>query len=69
MRTRRAYIPQRRPIFVGCEGESEQGYAGFLQDLVREADLSVHLMIEVLLATYLLQSWVGSLSRSARLRS
>jgi hypothetical protein len=48
MRTRRAYIPQRRPIFVGCEGESEQGYAGFLQDLVREADLSVHLMIEVL---------------------
>ncbi|MFC5421018.1 RloB domain-containing protein [Bosea eneae] len=48
MRTRRAFIPPRRPIFIGCEGESEQGYAGFLQDLVREADLPVHLMIEVL---------------------
>ena len=48
MRARRAFIPQRKPIFIGCEGESEQGYAGFIQDLVREANLPVHLVIEVL---------------------
>lgn len=50
MRTRRPFIPQRKPIFIGCEGESEQGYAGFLQDLIRETDLHVHLNIEVLKA-------------------
>jgi len=50
MRTRRPFIPQRKPIFIGCEGESEQGYAGFLQDLIHEADLHVHLNIEVLRA-------------------
>ena len=48
MKQRRPYIPQRRPIFIGCEGESEQGYAGFLQDLIHEADLYVHLNIELL---------------------
>ena len=45
---RRSSIPQRRPIYIGCEGESEQGYASFLQGLVREAGLSVHLVIDVL---------------------
>lgn len=50
MRARRSFIPQRKPIFVGCEGESEQGYAGFLQDLIHEADLHVHLNIELLKA-------------------
>jgi RloB-like protein len=50
MRTRRPFIPQRKPIFIGCEGESEQGYAGFLQDLIHEADLHVHLNIELLRA-------------------
>lgn len=48
MSTRRSSIPQRRPVYIGCEGESEQGYASFLQDLVREAGLSVHLVIDVL---------------------
>lgn len=48
MRKRPPYIPQRRPIFVGCEGESEQGYATLLQDLAHEAGLQVHLKIEVL---------------------
>lgn len=48
MRTRRPGIPQRRPIFVGCEGESERGYAGLLQDLAAELGLRVHLNIEVL---------------------
>lgn len=44
----RPHIQQRKPIFIGCEGESEQGYAGFLQDLIRDAELHVHLNIEVL---------------------
>lgn len=50
MKARRSYIPQRKPIFIGCEGESEQGYAGYLQDLIHEAGLHVHLNIEVLKA-------------------
>jgi len=50
MKTRRPFIPQRKPIFIGCEGESEQGYAGFLQDLIFGADLHVHLNIELLKA-------------------
>jgi hypothetical protein len=50
MSRHRPTIPQRKPIFIGCEGESEQGYAGFLQDLIHDADLHVHLNIEVLRA-------------------
>ena len=50
MKTRRPFIPQRKPIFVGCEGESEQGYTGFLQDLIHEAELHVHLNIVLLKA-------------------
>ncbi len=46
MRSRRPFIPQRRPIFIGCEGESECGYVGLLQDLIRDAVLPVHLIIE-----------------------
>ena len=50
MKKRFAHIPQRKPIYIGCEGESEQGYAGFLQDLCDDAGLHVHLNIEVLRA-------------------
>jgi len=50
MRTRRRLIPQRKPVFIGCEGESEQAYAGRLQDLVAQQDLHVHLHIELLRA-------------------
>lgn len=50
MSRRRPTIPQRKPIFIGCEGESEQGYAGLLQDLIHDVDLHVHLNIEVLRA-------------------
>ncbi len=50
MKTRRPFILQRKPVFIGCEGESEQGYAGFLQDLIHEAELNVHLNIELLKA-------------------
>lgn len=47
--TRRApHIPLRRPIYIGCEGASEVSYAGFLQDLIRDAALPVHLLIDEL---------------------
>ena len=40
---RTPYIPQRRTIFIGCEGRSEVGYAALLQDLLRSAEHAVHL--------------------------
>lgn len=40
---RRPRIPQRAPIFVGCEGLSEMGYAGWLRNLARDRQLPVHL--------------------------
>lgn len=45
MRTRRPIIVQRTPIFFGCEGESEQGYGQLLNDLLRAADIPVHLEV------------------------
>jgi hypothetical protein len=48
MRRSPAHILQRRPVYIGCEGASEVSYAGFLQDLIREARLPVHLVIEEL---------------------
>ncbi len=36
MTRRRSIIAQRKPIFLGCEGESEQAYGQVLNDLVRE---------------------------------
>ncbi len=49
MRRRRPpYIELRRPVYIGCEGASEVGYAGFLQDLIRDANLPVHLHIDEL---------------------
>lgn len=47
-RRRPPHIPQRRPVYIGCEGASEASYAGFLQDLLREAGLPVHLIVEEL---------------------
>lgn len=47
-RRRAPFIPLRRPVYIGCEGASEVGYAGFLQDLLREARVSVHLHIDEL---------------------
>ncbi len=43
MRRVRLVRPQRTPIFVGCEGQSEMGYAGWLRNLVRDRDLPLHL--------------------------
>lgn len=49
MRSRRPpYIQVRRPVYIGCEGASEVGYAGLLQDLIRDAKLPVHLHIDEL---------------------
>ncbi|WP_439604933.1 hypothetical protein [Shinella sp.] len=47
-RRRPPFIEPRRPIYIGCEGASEAGYAGFLQDLIRDANLAVHLHVEEL---------------------
>jgi hypothetical protein len=41
---RPSHIPQRRLVYIGCEGVSEVNYAGFLQDLLEEANLPVHLV-------------------------
>lgn len=43
MSRRRHFRPQRVPIFVGCEGESERGYIAFLGRLAEQAGLAVHL--------------------------
>ena len=45
MTRRRPSIPERRPVFIGCEGESEVAYAGLLQDMLREAGLPVQLIV------------------------
>jgi hypothetical protein len=47
-RRRPPFIKQRRPVFIGCEGASEAGYAGLLQSMLREAALPVHLVIHEL---------------------
>jgi hypothetical protein len=43
MKKRYAHIPARRPVFLGCEGESEQAYGQFLNDIVREKGLPFHI--------------------------
>lgn len=48
MTGRRPFIPQKRPVFIGCEGSSEASYAAFLQRLILVAGLPVHLVIQEL---------------------
>lgn len=36
-------IQQRKPIFVGCEGESERGYVALLGRLAEQEGLAIHL--------------------------
>lgn len=43
MRPPRRIIPQRRRLFVGCEGESEQGYVAWLTRLAEARRVAVHL--------------------------
>lgn len=45
---RRAQRPLRQRSFVGCEGESEQGYVALLQRLADEIGLALHLDAVVL---------------------
>ncbi|WP_367276688.1 RloB domain-containing protein [Brevundimonas sp.] len=46
MSRRPAHIPQRVPIFVACEGDSEAAYVSFLRALADDANLPVHIHIE-----------------------
>ncbi|RWE76377.1 RloB domain-containing protein [Mesorhizobium sp.] len=45
MRRRGIFIPPRVPIFLGCEGESEQAYGQFLNSIVRESNLPFHIEV------------------------
>jgi hypothetical protein len=48
MRRRRASIPPRTPVFLGCEGESEQAYGRLLSDLARDLSLPIHIEVVTL---------------------
>lgn len=45
MRMRRPTIRPKTPIFLGCEGESEQAYGQLLNDLLQAAGRPVHLEV------------------------
>ena len=40
MRERAHHRRERKPIFVGCEGQSEVGYVAFISSLIEDAGLS-----------------------------
>ncbi len=48
MKLRKPFRLQLTPIFVGCEGDSESGYAALIQDFAREHGLQIHFQIKVL---------------------
>jgi hypothetical protein len=48
MRRRRPIIPQRRRIFLGCEGESERGYGALIGRLLETQRRDVHLHVVLL---------------------
>ncbi len=48
MRRCRPALPQRRPIFLGCEGESERGYAELIRRLREERRRDLHLDVTLL---------------------
>jgi hypothetical protein len=43
MRRRPPHIPQRRRIFLGCEGQGERGYGTLLARIAREVKIHVHI--------------------------
>jgi hypothetical protein len=45
MKHRRGMRPQRKLIFIGCEGQSEVGYAAWLRNFVLDKDLPFHLAL------------------------
>ncbi len=44
----RRIIPSRRPVFLGCEGESEQAYCIVLGDIIKQTVSNVHLEVALL---------------------
>ncbi len=48
IRRRRLVIPQRRRVFLGCEGESERGYGALIGRLLEKRRRDVHLHVELL---------------------
>jgi hypothetical protein len=48
MRRRRLVIPQRRRVFLGCEGESERGYGALIGRLLENRRRDVHLHVVLL---------------------
>jgi hypothetical protein len=47
-RPRRPFIPQRRRVFFGCEGDSERGYGGLIGRLLEEQRRDIHLDVTLL---------------------
>lgn len=45
---RRRHIPQRRRIFLGCEGESERGYGARLVKLVEDRHSRIYVDLQIL---------------------
>ncbi len=45
---RRPSLPQRRPVFLGCEGESEFGYGALIRRLREEYRHDLHLDVTLL---------------------
>jgi hypothetical protein len=48
MKRRRSLRPQRRPAFLGCEGESELAYGSLIRLRREEFRPDLHLMVELL---------------------
>jgi hypothetical protein len=48
MRRRPTVRPQRRPIFLGCEGESERGYGRLIGRLCDETRRDLYLDVTLL---------------------
>lgn len=46
MRSRKPHRPQRTPLYVGCEGQSEVSYSGWLRNLARDRAMPVHLYLD-----------------------
>ena len=47
-RPRHPFIPQRRRVFFGCEGDSERGYGGLIGRLLEEQRRDIHLDVTLL---------------------
>lgn len=47
-RRRRQVIPQRRRVYLGCEGESERGYGARVSRLLENQRRDVHLHVDLL---------------------